>query len=258
MRIIVLLLGLGLLTVILPGPVPSWATANPAAMACDSEVLYIMAGENALHARPSLFAPTSDLDPGTQVCAEETRRRIFTVWYRVRTEHGEEGWIRAAQLGTQGEYLASLPTATPQPTATPAQVPSTPTQSTAPTVEAESSDPETAASCTDAWGTSSVGYRIRSGPGTDFAPTGQHVRLDEQICILEETGDWVHLRKSDGGYRLHAQGRHHLPGTDRSRSGVPCSRIGTARFDISSRHLLCATGGIDGSPAYTSLHLRQG
>ncbi len=243
MRTIVLLL-LGLAAV-LPVPTPSWAISLPLTMECEGRVLYVMAGENALHTRPSFWARAEDLDPGLQVCVTATRRRFLGEWYRVVTEHGVQGWIRASRLGTQQAYLASLPTSTPPPaqaTSTPVQATSTPAQTpipaqatptpvqaapppaptATPQVDSTSSDAGAADSCTDAWGTSSTGYRIRSGPGTSFAPTGQLVLRGEKVCLLAETGDWVHLRKKDGatGY-THRDGITYQPPADPSASVPP-------------------------------------
>ena len=189
--IFLVLLGFSGIVIILPASVTSWATSDTNPMECESEVLYVVEERFTLRPRPSLFVSSESLDLGTPVCVVASRRGFFILWYRVVTQHGGEGWIDATKLGTFQEYLDLQPISTPETTL---QAIST----AALEAEVEEQDENSTQDCTDAWGTSSIGYRIRSGPGTSYGSTGQHIVLGEQVCVLAETGNWAYIRKSDG------------------------------------------------------------
>ena len=123
---------------------------------------------------------------GEKVCALDSAGD----WVQLRKSNGVAGYVHGDGLSFSApSAVAALPTATftrRPPTATPAPV---------------------AVRCRDAWGTSSTGYQIRSGPGTQHAPTGHLVVQGEKVCALDSAGDWVQLRKSNGvaGY-VHVSG----------------------------------------------------
>ncbi len=190
-----------------------WASAR-LDLECDQDALYVMTDQSALHNRPSLFARIESLEVGLQVCVAETRQRIFTLWYRVRTAHGAEGWINASHLGTHQEYLVMYPA-----TATPTQSPE-PTRDTT----------HETAQCTAAWGTSSTGYAMHTGPGTAHTASGHHVIQGEKVCVLETVDNWIRIRKSDGisGY-IHQDGIAYQPPATPTRSPEPTQTISLAR-----------------------------
>ena len=99
-----------------------------AEMECDGEVYYVIDGDNLLNENPSLFASDEDLESGSQICVISVRERILTTWLEVRTEDGREGWVDDLYVGTQQEYIDSLPTPTLTPTNVPPTTTSTPTE----------------------------------------------------------------------------------------------------------------------------------
>ena len=151
-------------------------------MECAPGVRYVLHGPHPVR----LNYVDRELVPGLQVCVQAALEGGIWSILKVKTETGETGWLSSRHVGTWQAYLASAePTPAParQPTRTPTPMP-TPTP--------------TAAVCRDAWGTSAVAYRVRTGPGTQHAHTGKYVAADQAVCELRRDRGWVYVRLADG------------------------------------------------------------
>ncbi len=163
--------------------VSSIGTATPVAkIECADEVQYILAGS---HSATFAFSNKA-LAPGIQVCVQGVSGAAtgFSM-LKVVAETGETGWIASRHVGTWSAYRASIdpsipiPTATPRPTRTPTPI-------------------STEGKCRDAWGASAVAYRVRTGPGTQHAHTGQYVAAGQAVCELRRDRGWVLVRLANG------------------------------------------------------------
>ena len=88
---------------------------HAADMECEVDIVHVIDGDLALHARAAHFSSAVDLKPGMQICIISARARFLTKWYQVRTQDGQEGWIDDDDLGSWREYSDSLPTDAPEP-----------------------------------------------------------------------------------------------------------------------------------------------
>ncbi len=173
----------------------AWATTRYILMQCDGQRLFVLYPSTDPSEPVTLFGSDEVLEAGLQVCVLATLgENSSPTWYYVKTQDGVFGWIKSRLVGTSREFLDTRPTRVPSPTPL------------VPTATPVAPRPEDTI-CTTGWGTSTVGYRVRRGPGITFATTGHLVREGDEVCVLRVVGSWIYLRLSNGteGY-THADG----------------------------------------------------